>query len=244
MNRDAARGRSGGFGRCRSGSYAPVQRRVALRALWHSRAALADGGVDRRDLVALGNVRARLRRRADLPLACLAPARRPRADSGGALVAGPRARARSRARCGSSPPSRTRSALKQFALAFMIQAATRHDPRHEGRARARVPARLPVVRRPGRRVPGADADGLDRRLHRRRVARVRRAGLPRRRTTSSFRRAAGRSSRRAAGPLPHRLGDGRDALRVPDLSSSRRRALFIAGVDPRARSSRTGCAPT
>ena len=52
------------------------------------------GGVDRRDLDALGDVRARLRRHPDLPVARLAQARRARGDARRSLVAGRRARRR------------------------------------------------------------------------------------------------------------------------------------------------------
>ena len=61
-----------------------------------------------------------------------------------------------------------------------------------------VSARLPVLRGADRRLPAADADGVDRRLHRRRAARIAACRSTAKASSSSFRRVAGRSSRRAA----------------------------------------------
>ena len=101
---------------------APIARGRRRRAR-HSRAVLADRRVDRCDLDPLRNVHPRLCRRADLSLARLAAAGNDRRDACAPVVAGAYRSYRLPARCGSSRRRATSLSARQFALAFMLQAA-------------------------------------------------------------------------------------------------------------------------
>ena len=176
----------------RAGRSRPILPRSAS---WPS---TGDRGVDRCDLVALGDVRARLRRRADLPVAGLARAARSLAAMpatpwwpGLALVLrGRRAVAR---RLG-------RPSLRRQAVRARVHAAggDRHGARCERRARGSFPARVSALRRAVRRILRPDADRLDRRFHRRARCACRACRSTAKATSSSFPRAPGRSSRHAA----------------------------------------------
>ncbi len=137
----------------------------------HPGTLLADDGFRRCDLVALRDIRARLRGRPDMPLAHLAATRCSRADPGRTLVAW--SRAGISCRC-----TLVRHIGRRGAGAQAIRARVHdpgldhHDRRHQGCARAGVPACVPAVCHPGWRDPGANAHGLDRGLYRQRIALV------------------------------------------------------------------------
>ena len=197
--------------------------------------------------IALRDVRARLRRRADRVVAGLARARAssrgcrrdpawlaPAASSRWPAWRGSRSALADvlglravRARCSWCRPRSWRSSGLRVAKA------------------APVPAGVPALRRAGRRVPAADADRLDRGLHR--AGRCSVSGVPVYREANHFviPSGAGRWSRRAAA-LRYLIASLMVGVALRGLTyrsrwrarwpSSRRRSWF--------RSSRTGCAPT
>ena len=144
-------------------------------------------------------------------------------DGGGALVAGLGRRAG-----GGVPLARhdRRSRAGRDAIRAGVHGPGGH--RHRGRptrvARPDLPARVPAVRNTRWRDLRADAHRLDRRLHRRRAARLRCAGLSRGEPIRHSVRnvVGGRGVQRH--PLHHCIGDGRDDLcgdRVSKLAPAR-----------------------
>ena len=114
--------------------------------------------------------------------------------------------------------------LKQFALAFMVQAAI-VTVLGTGVARALVfPLAFLLFAVPGGRVPGADADRLDRGFHHQRTALVRRSGVsggePLRHSFGPV--VGGRGLQRH--PLHHRLAHGGNDLRRDRLPQHASRA--------------------
>ena len=136
----------------------PMARNLAARAgaggrpggAWHPGALLADGRVDRCDLDTLGDVHARVRRRADMPLAGLAAPGDDRRHSRPALVA--RACAGVRRRRAVARHLRRRRSRRQAVRARVhAPGGHRHGARHPRCACRVLSARLPVVRRAVRR---------------------------------------------------------------------------------------------